>query len=59
MPSYDPAKPVNITNWPRGLKVPPLRRALSGEASKTSSKPMEPISDMPTHEADERVPWWR
>lgn len=26
MDAYDPKLPISINNWPRGLKMPPLRR---------------------------------
>lgn len=49
MPSYDRTKPVSVNNWPKGLKMPPLRRQASNALEKSKPQP----------EDDQHAPWWR
>lgn len=54
MKSFDPARPVSLSNWPKGLKMPPLRR----DAPKAKAeKPSKPSNPKPDPEA-EQAPWW-
>lgn len=57
MKSYDPSKPVSISNWPKGLKMPPLRRQIASALERPVSKPSEKPEE-PATEPEERAPWW-
>lgn len=50
MKPYDSSKPITLENWPKGLKMPPLKRP--------ASKPEKPTTPKPSTDTPERAPWW-
>lgn len=52
--TYDPSKPITFGNWPAGLRLPPLRRALEAAPKKPTKAP----NLKPAPEAEEAAPWW-
>lgn len=56
MKPFDPRLPVSISNWPKGLRMPPLRRDLKPTAKpeKPKSQTQKPIPAP----AEEAAPWW-
>lgn len=53
MKPFDPRLPVSISNWPRGLKMPPLRRDV-----KQTAKPSKTQTPKPIPAPEEAAPWW-
>lgn len=51
MNTFDPSKPVSLSNWPRGLKQPPLRRNLP-EKPKAQTKAKDHSDDPPLWDPD-------